>query len=743
MQLEGSVEEIIFRNDENGYSVLVVDCNNELVTAVGIFPPLGSGETLQMQGEWLENKRFGQQFSVEKVKVVQPNSEETIIKYLSSGLFKGVGEHTAAGIVEMFGLETLDIIEFQPIKLSKIKGISTNKAMLIGETFKELKDMQAVIMYLQNYDIGLNLAIKIYRVYGKSAGNILETNPYKLVDEIDGVGFVTADQLAVKIGIKSDSKFRVSSGICYALRETASMNGNTYLPKEKLFGEVSKLLKLNLDEYADLLNDCVAECVVQGKIVEIKNGEEKRIMLSKFYNTEMAIALKLIRMIKNCDNISLNLDVELTEYEKINKIQLHESQKKAIENCISYGVNVITGGPGTGKTTIIKCIMEILTALGKKVCLCAPTGRASKRLAEATGETAKTIHRMLDLDFKDGKGFFTYNESSKLDADIVIVDEVSMCDEYVFNALISAIPTGGRLIMVGDKDQLPSVGAGNVLADVIASGLVSVNCLTRIYRQGDESTIIENAHKINHGEMPILDNKSADFFFDNQVEQGGILKNTIDMVTSRIPKFANVKSSDIQVLCPMKKGLAGVENMNVQLQDALNPLAPDKPQITIGSNGIFRKGDKVIHMVNNYQMEWLNKLDNSAGAGVFNGDIGYIVDVFPREPSLVVEFEDGKVAKYAQSDFEQLALAYAISIHKSQGSEFSVALIAIAGGSYMIMTRNLLYTAVTRAKNMVVIVGNRDSVEKMVKNNFTEKRYSMLADMLQMQSKLQSFDEKI
>ncbi|MEG1608783.1 MAG: AAA family ATPase, partial [Clostridia bacterium] len=386
--------------------------------------------------------------------------------------------------------------------------------------------------------------------------------------------------------------------------------------------------------------------------------------------------------------------------------------------------------PGTGKTTIIKCILQILKDKGLNVILCAPTGRASKRLSEATGEDAKTIHRMLDLNYKeDGKGYFTYNENTRLDADIIIVDEVSMCDEYVFNSLIKSIKRGGRLIMVGDKDQLPSVGAGNVLADIINSQCVQINYLTQIYRQGEDSQIITNAHLINEGKMPILNNKSKDFFFDNQNSQDVMLQNIVDMVMTRLPKFAGVTSRDIQVLCPMKKGIVGVENVNITLQNALNPLSEKHHQITVGNTN-FRVGDRVIHTVNNYQMEWTNEADNSAGTGVFNGDIGEIAEVDTRELSLSVLFEDGRKAKYKQADFDQIALAYAISIHKSQGSEFEIALIAVAGGNYMIMTRNLIYTAVTRAKKMVVIVGNSDSLQKMIANNYTAKRYSMLADFI-------------
>lgn len=730
MKIRGSVEDVVFRNAENGYSVVYLDCGQELVTAVGIFPPLGEGETLELEGEFKENNKFGNQFVAKQVKFIQPTSVDAIYKYLSSGLFKGIGESTAQNIIDEFGDKTLDIIEFDCAKLVKVKGVSMKKALAISETLKSLKQMQATILYLQQYEVGLNLAIKIYKAYESKTKNIITKNPYQLIDDVPGVGFITADKIALKLGFDSDCRFRISAAINYCLYNSGIKNGHTYLPKHLLCAEVSKLVGFDDEAFINKVYSVIDDNVVMGKVVVLTKDNQEIVMSNAAFLTEQSIAAKIVEMNNLGCEILTDIDRDISEFERVNNITLHEGQNEAIKNCINYGVNVITGGPGTGKTTIIKCIINILKEKKLVVCLCAPTGRAAKRLSEATGEQAKTIHRLLDLSFKeDGKGYFTYNENTMLDGDVIIVDEVSMCDEYVFNSLIKAIKKGGRLIMVGDKDQLPSVGAGNILADIIGCGKVKINYLSQIYRQSNDSQIITNAHLINQGKMPIFNNKSKDFFFDNQSESKIILQNTVDMVTKRLPKFANISPKDIQVLCPMKKGVAGVENVNNVLQDTLNPLVDRRNQITVGENN-FRVGDKVIHTVNNYQMEWKNQQENLAGVGVFNGDIGEVVEVDIKIPSLTVLFEDGRQAVYRGSDFEQINLAYAISIHKAQGSEFEVALIAIAGGNYMIMTKNLLYTAVTRAKKMVVLVGSEESIKKMVSNNFTVKRFTMLSNFI-------------
>lgn len=726
--VKGYVEEIIFRNIDNGYCVLLINAGNNLVTAVGVFPPVEEGEYLEMQGEHVVNNKFGEQFNVSECKIVQPDSVESIYRYLSSGLFYGVGEVTAKNIVNTFGARALEYIEKDPVKLSQVKGLSLKKAMAINEAFIVHKEQQATILYLQNFDISLNLALKIYKTYGDGTKRIIEKNPYQMVEDVDGVGFITADKIALKMGFDQYSRFRITAGIGHVLQEGASKNGHTYLERREVVSEVCRLLKMNEEEYRYMVDGIILDNVVMGKIVIIEENGEECVMLTRMYENENGIARCLADMLVSAEEIDLNIDADIDEYQKSKDITLHENQIEAIKNCVKYGVNVITGGPGTGKTTIINCILTILKKQYMRTVLCAPTGRASKRLAEATGEDAKTIHRLLDLDFTGGKGHFTYNEDTKLDADVVVVDEVSMCDEYVFYALIRAIKRGGRLILVGDKDQLPSVGAGNILSDIIASGLVPVNYLTYIYRQSDDSLIISNAHKVNEGKMPTIDNKSKDFFVDAQTDTADMLKNCIDLVTKRLPSFSKLAPKDIQVLCPMKKGVIGVENINIEMQKALNPPDSSKGELRAGAN-IFRVGDKVIHTVNNYQMEWLSP-DGLSGTGVFNGDIGYIIEVNKSAPSLKVEFDDGKIATYKQENLDEIALAYAISIHKSQGSEFPAVIIMVSGGNPFLMTRNLLYTAITRAKQIVVIEGSKESLAKMVKNDYTAKRNTLLTQFL-------------
>lgn len=726
--VKGYVEEIIFRNIDNGYCVLLINAGNNLVTAVGVFPPVEEGEYLEMQGEHVVNNKFGEQFNVSECKIVQPDSVESIYRYLSSGLFYGVGEVTAKNIVNTFGARALEYIEKDPVKLSQVKGLSLKKAMAINEAFIVHKEQQATILYLQNFDISLNLALKIYKTYGDGTKRIIEKNPYQMVEDVDGVGFITADKIALKMGFDQYSRFRITAGIGHVLQEGASKNGHTYLARREVVSEVCRLLKMNEEEYRYMVDGIILDNVVMGKIVIIEEDGEECVMLTRMYENENGIARCLADMLVSAEEIDLNIDADIDEYQKSKDITLHENQIEAIKNCVKYGVNVITGGPGTGKTTIINCILTILKKQYMRTVLCAPTGRASKRLAEATGEDAKTIHRLLDLDFTGGKGHFTYNEDTKLDADVVVVDEVSMCDEYVFYALIRAIKRGGRLILVGDKDQLPSVGAGNILSDIIASGLVPVNYLTYIYRQSDDSLIISNAHKVNEGKMPTIDNKSKDFFVDAQTDTADMLKNCIDLVTKRLPSFSKLAPKNIQVLCPMKKGVIGVENINIEMQKALNPPDSSKGELRAGAN-IFRVGDKVIHTVNNYQMEWLSP-DGLSGTGVFNGDIGYIKEVNKSAPSLKVEFDDGKIATYKQENLDEIALAYAISIHKSQGSEFPAVIIMVSGGNPFLMTRNLLYTAITRAKQIVVIEGSKESLAKMVKNDYTAKRNTLLTQFL-------------
>lgn len=737
MIFSGTVESVIFQNIENGYSVIDVSVNGYLYTAVGNMPPISEGENVEIDGEIRENPKYGEQIVVKSVKKLMPNNKEGMIKFLASELFSGVGCVLATTIVETFGDKTFEVIEKEPLALARIKGINIKKAMQISDAFVSNKAMQEVIVAFSAYDISIGVALKIYKAYGATAVKKVEENPYILISDIDGIGFKKADKIAMSLGIEKDSEFRIKAGICYVLSDIVVKNGHTHLPKDILIAECLNVLELDRETYEENIVAAIDELEIIGRVVLIDKEGYTAVILSKHYIAEKSIATKLIYMMNNTEPLMLDIDGDIKEYERINGISLHENQKLAIKNCLLAGVNVITGGPGTGKTTIIRCIISILKSQGYTVSLAAPTGRAAKRLSEATGEQAKTVHRMLDLDFKDGKGYFTYNENFRLSSDVIIVDEVSMCDEYMFNALIKSIKNGGRLIMVGDKDQLPSVGAGNVLADIIgADGIVPVSYLTQIYRQeNDKSLIIENAHRINKGEMPKIDNSSKDFFFDMKSTPKDITESVISMVTERIPKYKGVHAKDIQVLCPMKKGVAGVEHLNVRLQETLNPPDISKNEVHIGTL-LFREGDKVIHTVNNYNLEWI-KLDDmgdtlESGVGVFNGDIGYIKSIEKKNGKTVitVEFDDMRIAKYDSESAYDLLLAYAISVHKSQGSEFPIVIVAVTSGNYMILTRNLLYTAVTRAKEMLVLIGDKNNVTKMVRNNYTQKRYSMLKDFI-------------
>ena len=727
MVISGVVEEIVFRNAENGYTVVVIDHNGEPVVCVGKFPQISEGVNLELSGNFVKHNKYGQQFSVKTVKITVPSTKEGIIRYLSSGLIYGVGPVTALNIVEYFGEKTLDVIEYNPAKLALVKGISAKKAEEIGKAFNEIKNMQSSVMLMQNYDISTNLAIKIYNTYGAKTEQVLTTNPYRLVEDVDGIGFYTADRIANKMGIAEDSEFRFRAGILHVLKDVSEKSGNTYIPKENLMEELIKLLRFdstkNLEKIEQVLTSLVMDSVI--KIMQVDNCDV--VILTKLYNIEKIVAqsINLFNMM-NFDK-QINVDQEIKFYEDFNKIKMHENQKQAVKEVVNNGVTVITGGPGTGKTTIVKCILQVFKNMGKAVKLLAPTGRAAKRLSESTNCEAITIHRALEIDFNNAQLFF-YNNLNKLPADVVIVDEVSMVDVQLMYYLIRALKRGTQLILVGDKDQLPSVGAGNVLGDILASKVVPVVELTQIYRQDNNSLIITNAHLINNGKMPIIDNKSKDFFFKEVETPESMLSNVIDMQINRIPKFLNVDISKIQVLAPMKAGLCGVENLNKILQDKINPASFNKPEI-ITDKTIYRLNDRVMQIANNYEKTW-KKGPLEEGAGVFNGDIGVITLVDMQTQELQVTFEDGRVVTYLKPDLVELVLSYAITIHKSQGSEFDCAIIPVVAGPPMLLTKNLIYTAVTRAKKMVVLVGTKVNLIRMIKNNRTTVRYTLLKQLL-------------
>ncbi len=731
MILEGIIEEIIFRNDTNGYTVAMLSHGDEYSTVVGKFLSVNIGENVRLNGKFVTNSKYGEQFSFESSEVIMPSSVEGIKKYLSSGLIKGVGPITAEEIVKKFKENTFEIIEFSPQKLAEVKGISERKAKYIGDSFSELKKVQNTVMFLQSYNISTNMALKIYAIYQDKTINCVKENPYRMVEEIDGIGFLTADRIAQSMGIKMDSAFRIRAGFLHILNENSDKNGNTYIPKEMLLEQLSKLLNLDKDEYSGEFVAVLDNLILDKLVTTFYKHPYSVVMLTKYYFIETGVAQKLALLNISASSSSIDVCGDIEEFEKLNKIILDESQKNAIISSVQNGVSLITGGPGTGKTTIIKCIMTILKQQKNKIMLLAPTGRAAKRLSESTGEEAKTIHRGLEVDFRNEKGMFMHNETNPLDVNAVIVDEVSMVDVILMNALLKALPRDCKLILVGDKDQLPSVGAGNVLDDILKSNIISVNYLTKIFRQDANSLIISNAHLINDGEMPVIDNSSSDFFFDNKVELEDIKNTIVDMVTKRIPKFKNTDTTKIQVLAPLKAGVCGIENLNRSLQSVINPQSVMKVELNVGST-IFREGDKVMQMSNNYDLTWV-KRDNymsEEGAGVFNGDIGYIHKIDRQTGEVIVWFEDGRECVYPRTELHQLSLAYAITIHKSQGSEFDIVVIPIISGTGLILTRNLIYTGVTRAKKMVVLVGEKKNLKRMISNVYTVQRFTMLKDFL-------------
>ena len=728
--LDGLVEAVIFKSEDTGYVVAKITANKEVNTIVGTMPLIKEGQQIEVKGEWIKHKQFGRQFNVEEYKEVLPTSTKEIEKYLSTGIIHGIGPVTAKKIVKAFREETLNILDNNIERLKEVEGIGKKKYNIIYQSYLETRELKDIIMFFQKHGVTINQCLKIYKKFGGDAQNIVSENPYILSDEISGIGFLTSDRIAKSLGIEPISDFRIQSGIKYVLNSFSGL-GNTYMPKDKLINEAQRVLSVD----KELIEVNIYNSVLEGKIKIEKINEIEAVYSLPYYFCELGVTNKIITLsIENFQTINSDITFEISSFERKNNIVFADSQKEAILGAFENGIEIITGGPGTGKTTIIKCIIEIYENNGMKVLLAAPTGRAAKRMTESTGREAKTIHRLLEMGVSDNENsFFGRGEGEALEGDVIIVDEASMIDIMLMNSLLKAIKLGTRLIIVGDADQLPSVGPGNVLRDLIDSEFIKVVRLKDIFRQGKESMIITNAHRINNGELPYLNKKGGDFFFDNRESNEEILETILDLVNRRLPLFNSKwnKIRDFQVLSPTRKGILGVDNLNNELQSILNPPSKDKKERKF-KDSVFREGDKVMQTKNNYSLKWnrINGYGDNEGVGIFNGDMGFIESISEENRTVTVVFDDERRIVYDNLYVEELELAYAITIHKSQGSEFKVIITPAFMGSAFLMNRNILYTGITRAKELVVVVGNQRALKYMVDNTNSMERYSSLKERI-------------
>lgn len=745
-QIKGFVEHIIFKNTENGYGVINLKVEGMEITCTGIFTNLDEGESIVAEGTYVEHAVYGKQFKVEHFEVVAPEDRYAVERYLGSGAIKGVGAALAARIVRHFGDDTFRIIEEEPHRLAEIKGISERKAREIAEQVEEKKDARDAMLFLQKYGISNTLAAKIYKQYGMGLYKIMQENPYKLAEDVAGIGFRIADEIAARIGIHTDSDYRIRSGILYTLLQAGS-EGHVFLPQELLLTKAADMLGLAPEQIAPQITNLAIDKKLVIKEKQLDEGQKMLCIYGmSFYYAELNCARMLYELQQAFDGAERFTKVELEQLEK--KIQkLEESshmeldalQRKAVTEAVQNGIFILSGGPGTGKTTTINMIIHYFEQEGMDIFLAAPTGRAAKRMTEATGFEARTIHRLLELNgdmSDDRKAFavhFEKNELNPLEADVIIIDEMSMVDIHLFQSLLKAIAPGTRLVMVGDRNQLPSVGPGQVLKDLMESGCITTVVLSRIFRQAGESDIVVNAHCINEGKPIRLDNKSRDFFFLERDNVNVIYKHMILLITEKLPKYVQSGIYDIQVLTPMRKGALGVETLNGILQQYLNPPSPDKPELTHG-DGVFRLGDKVMQIKNNYQLEWeivsRYGITVDSGQGVFNGDVGTIKEINATAKTLTVEYDDLRRVTYPMTGLDEIELAYAVTIHKSQGSEYPAVILPLLAGPRMLMNRNLLYTGVTRAKSCVTILGSRDTVNQMIANESEQKRYTGLRERI-------------
>lgn len=739
--ISGYVENITFRNEDNGYTVLTLLSGKKEIKCTGTFGYIGEGEYVEIEGEEVFHDIYGEQIKVISYEIIPATDEFSIKKYLGSGAIKGLGAVLADRIVERFGEDTIRIIEEEPERLAEIRGITTRKAMDICKQVEDKKDMRDIMIFLQGYGISPALANKIYTLYGTKVYDIIKTNPYRLADDVAGVGFKTADEIARRAGVEVNASVRIKSGMCYALAD-ASTSGHTYLPKEQLAQRTINLLGLR-DQYMsadgtynmDLLDNCFTELILEKKLILKEIDDVEGVFLSTFYYTELNIARMLLELNIETTEDDYIMGIKLDTIEKLTGVQLDELQRKAVIETQNNGVSVITGGPGTGKTTTINAIIQMFETDGLEVSLAAPTGRAAKRMSEATGHKASTIHRLLEVSGGDEvtaddlSARFGRNEQNPLETDVIIVDEMSMVDTFLMHALLKAITIGTRVVFVGDVNQLASVGPGNVLKDIIDSGQFSVVKLTKVFRQAGESGIVVNAHKINAGQQVALDNSTGDFLYIERENAQMALNATIGLLKTKLPGYVGAKEQDIQVLTPMRNGILGVNSLNEQLQKFINPPSPDKSEKEIAGT-IFREGDKVMQVKNNYQLSWEQRSASGrifdTGSGIFNGDMGIVTKINNTTNYIEVVFDDDRYVTYDTKQAEELELAYAITIHKSQGSEYPAVIMPLVSGVQMLMTRNLLYTGVTRAKKCVCIVGRKEMFEAMIANEDQHKRYSGL-----------------
>ena len=728
----GYVEHIVFRNEDNGYTVFNLENEDGETTCVGSFNYINEGEMLELHGEFVNHSVYGSQLKVSSHEVKEPEDLVSIERYLGSGAVKGVGAALAGRIVRKFKKDTFRIIEEEPERLAEVKGISERKAREIAVQVEEKKDMRRAMIYLQKYGISTTLAVKIYKYYGTKLYQVLEENPYQLADNIEGVGFKTADEIASRIGIHTDSDFRIRSGIFYTLQQS-TLEGHVYLPQQVLEARAGKLLGVNIQDVEKYIMDLC----IEKKTVRKEAEGEIRIFPARYYYLELNTARMLHDLNIDCNMPEDMMEKRLRKVERQEQISLDPMQHKAVIESIKHGLLVLTGGPGTGKTTTINTMIQFFESEGMSILLAAPTGRAAKRMTEATGYEAQTIHRLLEVsgnpEEEGNVNGFMRNRQNPLETDVLIIDEMSMVDLPLMHALLSAVVEGTRLILVGDVNQLPSVGPGSVLKDIIASDSFPVVTLTKIFRQAGESDIVVNAHKINAGEPVILNNKSRDFFFLKRQEADVIISVVITLIQKKLPRYVDALPTEIQVMTPTRKGLLGVERLNTILQRYLNPPSPEKTEKESGQR-LFRVGDKVMQIKNNYQLEWeiCTKfgLTVDKGMGVFNGDMGIVKEINSYDESMVVEYDEKRTVKYPFEMLEELELAYAITVHKSQGSEYPAVVIPLLQGPRMLYNRNLLYTAVTRAKKCLTIVGSEATFQEMIQNKNEQNRYTSLAECI-------------